>query len=419
MKLRTIYFNQNSNGEGGAEYDSLGFKKDASTKDTKTEVEVKKEEENLEKNIINKETEKEKSKEKEKEKEQSQESKKPIEQRFKDKTEEENFLKSIENKSIEEITDEEKEILKYLNVELSSETSNTDLNKELWDNVNKLLGEENVIEEVIKQNPNLDINSSEGVVKVIESITERKLKAVESNLAKLAPKAWQALQLELKGEDASFIYDTKFNNELLFSKLEKDVTSEDVLERIVSESFKEKGLSDKVIQTLIQASKDKGELFELAIDEQKSLLDLESNEKNNKLNLIKQKEQEILNKQLAIEEKFDKIFSNNEISNFVLPNKLKEDFKNFVYDVVEFNDKGEPFIIQPLDINKLDNHLQYLLFQFKEGNLNDLVQKEVAKKRVLTLKRSADKDRNLGSNNEVEQNKDKKVNFNLWKELGI
>lgn len=263
---------------------------------------------------------------------------------------------------------------------------------------------------------NTDPLSPQGVAKLIEYKTSKVQQEIEEYLAQVAPLEYQALLLRIEGKDPSELY-----NKVGFKDYNNLVIEEDDVKtqkEIIYEDLKQQGVTEDRITKMIKMIENEGELFEEA-----------SKSKNNLASLQKQNfeyETENIKKQKQLEREYIENFNNlvnetigkGEIGNFIIPEKDKNNFYEFVRKNVIFNN-GEFYVSNRIAKENYEEVMKSFYFQYKGGDLKSLIEKEAKKQNVSRLRSIASASKNINGD-DLSKNDSKKTGAKHWsEEIGI
>ncbi len=263
---------------------------------------------------------------------------------------------------------------------------------------------------------NIDPLSPQGVAKLIEYKSTKIRSELEEYLASVAPLEYEAMLMRIEGKDPSELYDkTGF---IEYDKIEIAEDDIDIQKQLIFDNLSSKGLNEIQINRLIKGIENEGELFDEANKakeelHQNQLTELEKTANENKI--AKQQQQEKINNFSTL---VNDTIGKGEVGNFVIPEKDKSDFYEFVRTNVIYNN-GEFYVSNKIDQDNYDKIMKTLYFQYKGGDIKSLVEKEAKKQNVTRLRTVANATKSIGGD-DLTKNDSKKSGAKHWsEELGM
>lgn len=211
----------------------------------------------------------------------------------------------------------------------------------------------------------------EAMASYISKLQEQTEREFEKKLEQIAPNAYKALVYEMNGGNIADLFKEKPSS--LSVKLEKsDVTSQ---ENIIKEYFNRKGIKDlSVIEQFISNSKQTENLYNQAVNFQK---EMQQENKQKEESLIAQREQERKEENdriMGFVSTLRDTIKQGKIGGFEIPEADKAQFIQYVGSKIKPMDSGKSFVaVTEIKAESLGEVLQSMFFDFKKGNLENLV----------------------------------------------
>jgi hypothetical protein len=236
--------------------------------------------------------------------------------------------------------------------------------------VDKLRG----VELKVEYPEGMDPLSPEGVYHREKAVEQYAVEQFEEHLRKTDPRGYAyLLHRQAGGSDEDFFAQKSFS----LPEYESFKDDKDQQIKLYKQSLISKGLDESIAQMAVdQAIKD-NKLFQLADAEykgaqakyQKELADLE---KANKA-----AEEAYQNKVNSVNAQLSSSIVEGKGLNLIIPDTDKTPFLNFVRERVRYDQStGQFALVQTLDAEKVGRQLEALYYQYKNGDLKALIQRE-------------------------------------------
>lgn len=286
------------------------------------------------------------------------------------------------------------------NEEESSQGSDSEIVQGLYSEIEKITGRR--IEGDFQ-------DTYEGLANYVNESYKLATQEVVEEIEKNYPEIYNLLDIARNGGDYSNTLAELAKVENEFEQLsefgEDDI---DTQKSIIKFALKEKGLSEKKIERLIENSEDEGELFEDAKafhDEIKNAKEASKQEKlQQEQNKLKEMNEFISTQWVEVESKIDA----GTLGNFMVPKREIKKFKNYISDNVLRDNEGKLFIPHYLDD---DSNLAAQFFQYRKGNLSDLIEKKAASQKVINLRAKSEADKKTTVNKQKAAAKNRPSNL--------
>lgn len=226
--------------------------------------------------------------------------------------------------------------------------------------------------------------STEGMVDYISHITQQEIKSYEQQLQEKYPNGWKALLYEAQGGNPKDLFSTEGNNAYNIETLDKD--DEKAQREILQSYYKDKGLNENVVNALLDNLETEGTIY----DEAKSALEKVKEDRMKQEEEIMKQQEEKVKQQQESDNQFltslSSIIDKGEINNFRIPNKQKDEFKQFVTQHIQYDGKGGYQLGLPMDDEQKAYALQSAFMAFRKGDINDLVKRKADNEFVKRIK---------------------------------
>jgi hypothetical protein len=237
--------------------------------------------------------------------------------------------------------------------------------------------------------------SPQGISKYLIAYKEQLQTDLDAILKTNAPRAYRAMQIEsnggnpadffMQGEDSATDY-----NSVVLSKSDPEGTK-----NVIRQGLFEKGLSAEEAEDLIEVYEDKGTLDKAAASHLSFLQDNQSKREEEVENTAKEKKQQETNHVRSFIDVVDTELDTGTIGSFNLPKEDRQSFKEFVTNNVTFED-GRFYVAKEIQPDNLSSQLGAMFFDYKNGDLTELVKTQAKKDKVRQLKLNARKSTDLG-----------------------
>lgn len=252
----------------------------------------------------------------------------------------------------------------------------------LWQDVDKIWGQEFKVEYKNAAGEEVHPNSPEGIFIRERAVAAWAIEDFEDHLAKRDPRLYEyILHRQAGGTDEDFFA----RKTVTLPVYEEFQNSVDLKSKVVSDSLRIKGVPENVIKfTLEDAIKNKtlDPLAETAYKESQAAQQKEID----RINQQTAREKAEYERSVAI---LDKSLKEDMVSGMkiIIPEAKKIEFDKFVRERIQVLENNQFAIINPIDQKNLPKILDALYFQFTNGNLADLVQRNAETKNVKRLQR--------------------------------
>lgn len=276
---------------------------------------------------------------------------------------------------------------------------------EFWADVNKYHG----VDLKIELPDNVDPLSPEGVYHREKQLMQKAVDSFEDSIKKADPRGYAYLLHRQAGRS-----DEEFFSKKSFSLPEYETfkTDADVQARVYKASLIEKGLDADTAQVVLDKAIKDGKLFDLSDAAYKAAEKAHQDE----LNAIEKKQQENQERYNRTINTFNQALTTTVTEGkdlqLVIPDAEKPNFLNFLREQVEYDpNTGKLMFVQAIDDKKMARQVEALYVLFKEGNLKNIIKREVQQERRKGLRRAVDKSQGTGSAGSGDDNSGNKVGF--------
>lgn len=309
-----------------------------------------------------------------------------------------------EEKPIVETTEETQETSE-VTTEKTQETTQEE--GSIWNDVNALTG--TVVEGDFE-------NSPEGAAKYVETFVQVKLKEFEQNLKKDYPDAYELmLFLQAGGKKEEFF---EVLNTPDYSKITLEEKNEVMLEKIIREDLKQKGLSDKKIDNYINVSKTNGTLVEDGKESLESLKALEVKKKEGLQKIATERKEKTERVISTTFNAYDKVVEAGKIGDYVIPTADRKAFSEFVKQSTFYDDEQNVVFLQiPIDPNNMASELLTEFFRFKGGKVDALIKQAgstAATKTIIRKIKNESKGAETSGTQQQLEKKEPKTLSDIW-----
>lgn len=251
-----------------------------------------------------------------------------------------------------------------------------------YEEVNKITGHSVEVEY-----GEVDPSTPQGVALRDKAIREQAVDSLLEEIESMHPTAWKALQHAYAGGDIADLFKTASSRD--YSKVtigEKDTA---LATEILKEYYNGKGIkSDKRLTAMIEAAEDSEEGL---IGEANAVLEELRSEQEAKKNEIleqqKVKDGEQKKRNQVMVAAVDEVLETLNLGTFKISSKQEAaEFRKFVLGNLKITSEGKYEMSTPLDGANLAKQLQYQFFQFKKGDLSNLIQIKAATENAKKLK---------------------------------
>jgi hypothetical protein len=276
---------------------------------------------------------------------------------------------------------------------------------DFWADVNKYHG----VELKVELPENVDPLSPEGVYHREKQLMQKAVDSFEDNIKKADPRGYAyLLHRQAGGSDEEFFSKKSFS----LPEYETFKTDADTQSRVYKASLIEKGLDAETAQVVLDKAIKDGKLFELSDAAYKAAEKAHQDE----LNAIEKKQQEGQERYNRTINTFNQALTTTITEGkdlqLVIPDAEKPDFLNFLREQVEYDpNTGKLMFVQAIDDKKMARQVEALYVLFKEGNLKNIIKREVQQERRKGLRRAVDKSKEQRSGGADDNNGGNKGGF--------
>lgn len=307
--------------------------------------------------------------------------KKVVEEKKPESAKVDDLVAKAESGGVETLSEEEKQALVNAGYDLGTEHTPSD-SSEFQSEVETLTG--------IKLDVDLGstpIDTAEGLTKYMNAHSDAKIAEFEQALANNFPNAYKALQIEMDGGNAADYFKVSPNNELQdYTAMEFKEDDTQQLKQIIADSMHLKGVDESDIQDFVKLAEDTNKLAEKG---KKELAYLQKHQTEYRANY----EAEVAQQRQVEDETMgnmanylDDRVKGGTLGNFTVPDNDKAKFSAHLRNNVYF-DKGEFYITKKLGNENIDDILKQEFFNYRNGDIVDLINKGASKKLSLKLKK--------------------------------
>lgn len=229
----------------------------------------------------------------------------------------------------------------------------------------------------------LDPTSPEGIAHREDIIEERAIDAFERDLASKYPDAYRYM-MHLAGGGKKDDFFAPQNEDFRSIKIEaNDKKGQEVIMR---KALSLRGMSDELVDITVTALKDSGKLLETS---QKELELLQAQQTQREQDNAKKVQEQRKKEENDINGFFDTVqgMVNKGFDNIEIPSADRDPFMKFLAAGIQYQN-GVMFRVKRLDAKELAKELKVAYFDFKGGNLKDLVDRKAKSNQALRLKQS-------------------------------
>lgn len=260
---------------------------------------------------------------------------------------------------------------------LKDNTEETSPNVKVYDAVDEMTGIKYDIDY-----GDIDPESPEGIVKRETVIREEAYKEFDNNLKANNPEGYRYLVYLEKGGKPENYFKPENRDWKAVAVPKADAAEQ---ERVFRAALGLKGIKPDLIDTIVQATKDKGKLYE----ESKS--ELEALQKTQEANEALEEQKEIATREETKKAHAQFISAvNAELGKGVggnpIPIKERQAFYDFIVNYATYQGNGKYMIHRELNMKELSKELQMEYFRFKGGNLKEVVDAKSKQDKVIRLK---------------------------------
>lgn len=332
----------------------------------------------------------------ESEEEEKEEKKKPKSKEKPKKVEKEETKDESEEEESEENKEEE--------TEEGSETSEVDP-KTFFEEVDKITGLP-----VEVDFGEVDPLTPEGIALRDKAVRETAIDSFLTEIEETKPQLWRAMQHAYNNGDIAELF-KEIAATRDYSKVTLGEEDEALATEIAKEYYKSKGIKNEArINKLIETAQESEEGI---VGEAKPMLEEMKAEQAEKQQKVAEEQKKVAaeskKKEALLVGAIDEVLEKGLLSNFKLPVKEGKAFRDFIHSSVSKKD-GEYAFSMKVEPTNLEKQLQYLFFQFRKGNIQDLVQMKKETKETGKLRLGISKEQAL-SKKSTEQ--EKKSNWSL------
>lgn len=302
-------------------------------------------------------------------------------------------------KDPQSLTDDEIKILKDSGVIIENDDENQEDYSEFFSAVESITGEELSVD--FGDTPP---TTPEGMVKYLTKFREQGIEEYEAALKEKAPRAYQAMLIEVGGGNPSEYFlpeDQDTTDYKSYELKDDDIDSQKLL---IRRAYSYQGLDDETITRLVEISEDKDSLKS---DSEKALNYLKSTQEERETKAqesVKLKKERDMNTMSSFVTELDSIISEGSLSSFKIPNADKTEFAKYVKQNITYND-GKFYSTEEVKSDNLNNVLSNLFFKFKGGDLDKLIKNKAKSERVKELRISLETKPSTASSNKTPRKK--------------
>ena len=287
-----------------------------------------------------------------------------------------NRIAELQAISDEDITPEQVQELRDLGVDVLEHDG------EFWEDVEKLTGDK-----VEVDFGNTDPESPEGVLKYMDAYSDAKVSGFEEHLKKVAPRAYQAMLVEVDGGNPAEYFLPKGDADTTdYSTIEITDDNTDVHKQVLRKAFSLRGIDEDIAELTINALEDKGQLKSTAEKDLKYVVDTTETQRQAELNRVtesKQQEEKLLSDMASF---VDSSLEKGTVGSFTIPKADVKKFNDFVKQSIQVKD-GQFFSVSNVTRDNFDDILQNLFFAYKGGNIDNLAKTKANKENVRRLRK--------------------------------
>jgi len=242
---------------------------------------------------------------------------------------------------------------------------------------------ESLIEDKLIDNLPVDIKDPLSAEAVAFQLKEYKKKSIDNYLAEMeknVPDIFDYYKYIINGGDKTKYFQAIANEEI------EDIIYEYQAKDQLKQHYKEKGLTDKHIEKLINLAEEDGSL----IEEANNILKSKKEEvKNNRQKLIQEQEQiqkEFENKVNEMSNYVVSKISEGKTRTFIIPETERTDFANYLLPNIQAFKDGSFYLVKQVKQDNLEDILQEAYFTYKKGDLSKIIKQAVNTNKVQELK---------------------------------
>jgi hypothetical protein len=253
----------------------------------------------------------------------------------------------------------------------------------IWEDVEALTGEKLEVDF-----GSIDPDTPEGVSRYIQAVKNAHEQSILERLSKEAPLAYRALELERDGKNVKEYFVGSDNDTTDYTNL--SIAEEDVKiqKQVIRKALEERGLDEEDVDAMIDVYEDKGILYNKAKTSQTELVKAEEQRRSDYESSIQEQREAEDRLVESMSTTIGSVVGDGKVGNFVIPEKDKAKFAQFVQDSMAFDGK-KFYIYKEVDTDKLDQVIQEQFFSFKGGNLDSLIEARAKTEGAKRIKRAS------------------------------
>jgi hypothetical protein len=283
--------------------------------------------------------------------------------------EEEKPSKKVKPKSKTESEEESEEEDKEETKEESEDEPEVD-SKTFFEEVDKLTGQP-----VEVDYGDVDPLTPQGIAIREKAVREAALDTFLQEIEQNYPTAYKALQYAYDGGDVAELF-KEVAGTRDYSKVELKEDDEALATEILKEYYKSRGIkSEARINKMIEVAQDSEEgIVEEAKGFLKELQEEQSEKQTKALEAQRQAAAQEKQRDQVLGAAINDVLETGTLSNFKINSKEVNDFRKFVVSTIRRAGNGQYTFTTEVEPKNLEKQLQYLYFQFKKGDLSNLIQ---------------------------------------------
>lgn len=288
--------------------------------------------------------------------------------------EEKPVKKKVEKKSKAEPKEEAEETEEGVE-EDSEEESEAPDPKSFFEEVDKLTGQPVEVEF-----GDVDPLTPQGIAIRDKAVREAALDTFLQELEESYPTAYKALQYAYDGGNVADLFKEVATRD--YSKVELKEDDDALATEILREYYKTKGIkNEKTINKMIETAQDSEEgIVTEAKGFLKELQEEQAEKTEKALAAQRQAAGEEKKRDQVLGAAINEVLETGTLSNFKINPKEVNEFRKFVVGSIRRAGEGNYTFTTQVDSRNLEKQLQYLYFQFKKGDISNLVQaKQITK----------------------------------------
>lgn len=250
-----------------------------------------------------------------------------------------------------------------------------------WDDVNKLRGEAIEVDF-----GDIDPDTPEGALIYEKAVRTDELNKFEQYLETTHPRAFAYLAHILDGGKEEDFFKVAGDPATLPTEAELE-NSIDIQKDVITRNLKAKGMTDKVISTIIKTAVVDDELEEMSktalTEEAKKQADAIAAVKTASETSTKERQEQINEMAKYVSD----VTATGKLENIIIPEKDRVPFAKAVNESIRY-ENGKFLMVTELNQENIMQSFKEKFFSFKKGNLDDLIDKAARTANTSRLKRS-------------------------------